>query len=95
MSPCQVFASVWHGIKAVRHTSVKRFQECPSPAKIQRQGWCLCTGSMLHIRTLVSSEAEAMTDESTGQVAKSLTSWSSLSCSQGVEEERDIGLTPP
>lgn len=54
---------------------LRRFHEWPSPARMHRQGWLLCFASRLHIRILVSSEAEAMICGLTGDVTKSLTSF--------------------
>lgn len=73
-----------------RSTKLSRFQECPSPARIHRQGCSLCLGSMLHIRTLVSSEADAMMEESIGEVAKSLTSLKGFSSAPSTWKERGL-----
>lgn len=69
-------ASVRHarGLSDQGLTVVRRLQECPSPPRRQTHGCFLCTGSRLHILTVVSSDADAMIRGLMGEVARSLIS---------------------
>ncbi len=57
------------------HTTLSRFQEWPSPPRRHTHGCRLWTGSRLQIRTVVSSDAEAMRWGLAGDVARSLISY--------------------
>lgn len=54
------------------HTALSISAMWPSPARMQRQGCSSCAGSRLQMRTVVSSEDDAMIEGSEGQVVRSL-----------------------